>query len=177
MTTSEKTSSIYKALQACHKDIRKVTKDATNPHFKSKYAPLDEVWDACKEVAEKHGLLILQHVGKENGDIYVATRVVHLESEEWVEHTLPCGLDKNTAQSVGSAITYLRRYGLQPLFGVCPEDDDGNAASQAEKRQEQREARDLQNESRQRTVNVTKGRRVQDTEPSPFSQVDPNDDI
>lgn len=172
MITSEKTSSIYKALQACHKDIKTVKKDAENPFHKSRYAQLDQVWDACKEVAQKYGLLILQHVSKDEGGLSVSTRVVHLESEEWIEHTLPCGLDKNTAQAVGSAITYLRRYGLQPLFGVCPEDDDGNAASEAVKRQEQREQRDLRNERQQRPVNVTRSRRVSDEERSPHIPAD-----
>ena len=41
--------------------------------------------------------------------------------------TVPC--DKSTAQAVGSAITYARRYALAAICGVAPEDDDGNAAS------------------------------------------------
>ena len=40
------------------------------------------------------------------------------------------GFAPPTAQSVGSAMTYGRRYALSALLGVCPdEDDDGHAAS------------------------------------------------
>jgi hypothetical protein len=41
---------------------------------------------------------------------------------------MPVG-GKATAQEIGSAITYGRRYGLAAMMGVCTEDDDGNAAS------------------------------------------------
>ena len=33
------------------------------------------------------------------------------------------------AQSIGSALTYARRYALQSILGLAAEDDDGNAAS------------------------------------------------
>lgn len=42
--------------------------------------------------------------------------------------TLFVPASKNDAQAYGSAITYGRRYSLQTAFGVCSEDDDGNAA-------------------------------------------------
>jgi hypothetical protein len=32
-------------------------------------------------------------------------------------------------QSIGSCVTYLRRYSLAAIVGVSPEDDDGNAAT------------------------------------------------
>jgi hypothetical protein len=38
-------------------------------------------------------------------------------------------LAKNDPQGYGSALTYARRYGLAAIVGVCPEDDDANAAS------------------------------------------------
>jgi hypothetical protein len=38
-------------------------------------------------------------------------------------------IEKATAQSVGSVITYGRRYGLSAITGIAQYDDDGNAAS------------------------------------------------
>jgi hypothetical protein len=42
---------------------------------------------------------------------------------------------KQDAQGYGSALTYARRYSLMTAFGICPEDDDGNAAKPADKAQ------------------------------------------
>jgi hypothetical protein len=41
--------------------------------------------------------------------------------------------DPTNAQAGGSAITYARRYAICSIIGLCPEDDDGNAASAARK--------------------------------------------
>ena len=38
-------------------------------------------------------------------------------------------IEKITAQSIGSTITYGRRYGLSAITGIAQYDDDGNAAS------------------------------------------------
>ena len=43
-------------------------------------------------------------------------------------YTLPVK-DPTSAQAAGSAITYARRYSLCSVIGICPEDDDGAAAS------------------------------------------------
>ncbi len=34
----------------------------------------------------------------------------------------------DSPQAIGSVVTYLRRYALQSMVGVAPEDDDGEAA-------------------------------------------------
>ena len=47
--------------------------------------------------------------------------------------------DKNTAQGIGSAITYGRRYQLTALLGISSEDDDdGNIASKTNKKSKKR---------------------------------------
>jgi hypothetical protein len=63
--------------------------------------------------------------------VNIETMLLH-ESGEWVRNTLTLRPTKHDPQGVGSAITYGRRYGLQSLCGVAPEDDDGNKASQRE---------------------------------------------
>src|SRR5690606_38089094 len=44
-------------------------------------------------------------------------------------------------QSVGSAITYGRRYGLASMVGVAPDDDDDGEAAQGRSKDSQRERR------------------------------------
>ena len=43
---------------------------------------------------------------------------------------------KNDPQSIGSAITYAKRYALSAIFGITSDqDDDGNEATQTKKQQ------------------------------------------
>jgi hypothetical protein len=43
---------------------------------------------------------------------------------------MPIMVTKQDPQSFGSAITYCRRYALAAMVGVCPADDDAEAAMQ-----------------------------------------------
>jgi hypothetical protein len=103
-------------------------KDSTNPHFKNKYADLGAVWDACREALHSNGLGIVQTPCLIEGQWALATTLVH-ESGEQISGYVPLLNTKGDMQGLGSAITYARRYGLAAIVGVCPEDDDGNAAS------------------------------------------------
>jgi len=67
---------------------------------------------------------------------YVLKTVVMHESGESMEGYQPVLSAKADAQSMGSALTYARRYGLCAALGLVSgdEDDDGNAASQVKSR-------------------------------------------
>jgi hypothetical protein len=57
--------------------------------------------------------------------------LVHPESGEIVQEQLPIPLAQQTAQAIGGAITYGRRYLAMAMCGLAPDDDDdGNTASQ-----------------------------------------------
>lgn len=127
MKMSESITTIAGVLPKAQAEIKSAVKDATNPHFKSRYADLTSVIDACKAALNKHGITFLQPVrGGENG-VIVETVLLHT-SGEWISDELELPVSKNDAQGVGSAITYGRRYGLQSMVGIPAEDDDGNAA-------------------------------------------------
>jgi hypothetical protein len=59
--------------------------------------------------------------------VSVVTRILHA-SGQWMEDGVSTMLPTGDPQSVGSAITYLRRYALQSVAGVAADDDDGEAA-------------------------------------------------
>jgi hypothetical protein len=101
-------------------------KDATNPHFRSSYATLAAVCDACAPLA-KHGIAYLQPTRADGPHVTVTTVLIHA-SGEWIAEDLTLTAGQNTPQAVGSAITYGRRYGLAAMVGIAPEDDDGEAA-------------------------------------------------
>jgi hypothetical protein len=105
-------------------------KDSANPFFKSKYADLASVWDAVRDPLAAHGLAIMQFPRSTDAGVEVETMLTH-ESGEWISETLALPAAKADAQGLGSAITYARRYGLQSICGVAPEDDDGNSAAKS----------------------------------------------
>lgn len=130
MNTSESISKIAAALLQAQRAITFAVKDAKNPHFKSTYADLGSVIEACKPALNEAGIAFMQMPAPSDpGTIALTTRLVH-ESGEWIESTATCPLPKNDPQGYGSANTYLRRYALAAAVGLYQDDDDGNAASQ-----------------------------------------------
>ena len=124
---SENIKEISAALAKAQADIEGASKSSENPHFRSKYADLGNVWDACRGPLTKNGLSVHQGV-RANGDMRLVTTVMH-QSGQWIEDDgIPLMLDKQNMQGLGSALTYARRYGLMGAVGIAPEDDDGNAA-------------------------------------------------
>ena len=120
------------ALVKAQATIEGAKKDSTNPHFKNKYADLSAVWDACRDGLKANGLTILQFGKTTEAGAVLVTRLLH-ESGEFVEGEIPLLNSKGDMQGLGSALTYARRYGLAAMVGVCPEDDDGNAAAEKPK--------------------------------------------
>jgi len=130
MKTSPSITTIAAVLPKAQAEIKGAVKDATNPHFKSRYADLTSVIEACKAALNKHGITFLQPVRSGESGVVVETVLLHT-SGEWISDELELPVSKNDAQGVGSAITYGRRYGLQSMVGIPAEDDDGNAAAKS----------------------------------------------
>lgn len=139
MNQSESISKLAAALVAAHAEVENATKDSQNPFFKSNYASLNSVLGTIKPVFQRHGLAVVQ-LPSEAADGFTGLESIILhESGEWISQVAAAPIPiKYTsdgeprppdAQSVGSAITYLRRYSLAALAGITQEDDDGNAAS------------------------------------------------
>jgi hypothetical protein len=147
MNRSDNIANLAGALARAQGAIKGAIKDATNPHFRQKYADLAAVFDACREPLSKQELAILQVPAVEGEAVKVETMLVH-SSGEWVSESLVLIPRDMTPQSVGSAITYGRRYGLSSIVGVAPDDDDdGNGATRGnqdlspdERQQQRREA-------------------------------------
>lgn len=126
---------IYSAFIKAQASIEKAVKDSTNPHFRSKYADLGNVMDAIKPHLEDHGLAFFQKFHECDKGIKIETIIIHDSGESISNGVLFVPVTKNDAQGFGSACTYARRYSLQSAFGVAPDDDDGNAASQPKQQQ------------------------------------------
>lgn len=121
------TKTISAALAKAQAKMGRALKDSQNPAFKSKYADLASVMDACLPALNEAGIAVIQPFYQDEFGRYVKTILVH-ESGETFECAVPLIVGKNDMQGLGSAITYARRYGLMSMAGIAPEDDDGNAA-------------------------------------------------
>ena len=131
MNKSESIIELAKALTKAQAEMKGAVKDSSNPFFKSSYADLSSVWDAVRIPFTKQGLSFVQAVNFDANfpdHVFVETTMLHT-SGEYISGVIGMKPVKSDPQSVGSCITYCRRYGLQALSGVAPEDDDGNAAS------------------------------------------------
>lgn len=128
MTTSDQLDKLAEALSKAQGAICGATKDSVNPFFKSHYADLASVMDACRVPLSANGLAIIQAARSASNGVCVETLLIHA-SGQWINETLHIPCSKPDAQGIGSAITYARRYGLAAMVGVCPEDDDGNDAA------------------------------------------------
>ena len=126
---------IAKALIAAQKEMGNATKDSKNPFFKSKYADLNSIREACLPPLNANGIAVLQPICNAEGKHFVKTILLH-ESGETIESLTEILFNKaNDPQAQGSGITYARRYGLQSLVCIGAEDDDGNKAAATPKDQ------------------------------------------
>ena len=128
MIHTENLDKLAPALAKAQGAIENAKKDSVNPHFKSKYADLASVWDACRKPLTDNGLSVIQSLGNDDGRVSCDTMLLHV-SGQWVRSGFSMAPQQNTPQAFGSCATYLRRYSLQAVVGVAPDEDDGNQAS------------------------------------------------
>lgn len=123
---------LFGALAKAQREIQGAEKSATNPYYSSKYADLATVWNAVREPLTSKGLCIIQMPLCVPGKVQLVTVLAH-ESGGMMYSTLTMPLGDAKPQTIGSLITYMRRYALMAVTGIAPEDDDGNAAQDAAK--------------------------------------------
>ena len=125
---------IFTKLQNLQKEIGSVSKDATNPFYKSKYFDINSLIKQLQPLLEKNNLVLLQPIESdyETNTEYVVTKIICPASEKSIESRKKLSTQSDP-QKVGSEITYFRRYTLQSLLALqAEEDDDGNNAITAE---------------------------------------------
>jgi hypothetical protein len=126
-TQSENIGDLAAALAKAQSEVGTVHKDSANPFFKSNYASLAAVWEATRPILSKHGLSVVQLPSHDEAGYYVETMLMH-GSGQWIKSRTYMKPAKDDPQGIGSLISYARRYALQAVTMVCPDDDDGEAA-------------------------------------------------
>lgn len=138
MNHSESLVNLAAALHKAQGMIEGARKDSKNPFFKNTYADLESVWDSCQPALQATGLAVSQFPINNGNGVGVLTILMH-SSGEWISEEFVLPLAKQDPQGGGSAITYSRRYALMAVLGICPIDDDAEAAV-GRGRQQQRQA-------------------------------------
>ena len=121
---------ICKAFVKFQSEFKGMKPDSSNPFFKSTYISLDGILETVRPILAKNGLAVIQEATGDGDYIFVKTKLIH-ESGEMIEtEVLKMKPQKNDPQSMGSCITYSKRYQLAALLGICEcIDDDANIAT------------------------------------------------
>ncbi|MCZ2158832.1 ERF family protein [Bartonella sp. 220] len=115
-------------LSAMQIEYQTITKNAKNNHTKSAYATLDQYIDAVKDTLAKHRFALFSHIKNQTEkNITIEITLSHPSGNQIsTEGTFPIDGQgsKNNIQSLGSTITYARRYLLGMLLNVASKEDD-----------------------------------------------------
>jgi len=124
------TSKFAKKLGQVITNIGVITKDQTNPFFKSNYADINQILPAIKKELHSAGItcmsllqnnsLINVFIDQETGEVFPNIN----------NDTIGLEIQSTKAQDRGSEITYYRRYSLCSSLLIEQSDDDANKASQ-----------------------------------------------
>ncbi len=132
---NNKVARLAMALCLAQADIKDAKTNKKNAFIGNSYADLTAVWQACRAALTKNDLAVVQRFKDDNrGTTYLETLLIHTSGES-ISSELPL-MNVKDWHSMGSAITYARRYSLCALVGIAPdgEDDDGAAAQAGTKK-------------------------------------------
>jgi hypothetical protein len=121
-------NTFYQDLLSAQKEIESVDKDGNNPFFKSTYTTLNATIQACKEILNKHNIIVLQPIESDENGVYVCTKLIHTSGDKLESRMLIEKAKSHDPQAQGSAITYARRYSLKSLLTMSDSDDDAEKA-------------------------------------------------
>lgn len=163
MIISEGKGDLFAAISNAQAEFTTVAKNATNPHFKSKFAPLDTIIEMIRPILPKHGLAVMQFTDIADAGIVVETVITH-SSGQYISGALAMPVVKQDPQGYGSALTYGRRYALAAALGIVSDEDvDVNATDKQKDAVKKTEKisidqtivlRDLLNQGRQFTEKI-----------------------
>jgi len=124
---TEPTPELNAALCKAQSEMGPARKGKVNPAFRSNYADLASVIEAVQPLHD-NGIAYQQAVDVAGPVVTVRTILRHVSGQ-----VLDCGpmtsrAKDESAQAIGSALTYLRRYSLMTACGIASADDDGKNA-------------------------------------------------
>jgi len=107
-------------------EFKVALKDTQNDFTKKNYADFQSIVEAARPAMTANSLGFIQMPCESEKGLVLVTRIFHT-SGQWYESTAPVKSQKEDPQSVGAAITYMKRYMLQAALGVVASDEDSDA--------------------------------------------------
>lgn len=129
MNKSDTINELVLAMSKAQGEMGHASKDALNPHFKSKFSSLASVIDAVRDAFTKNGLAFFHSVSADGAIVRVTCTIAH-SSGQWISSEFCTTAQDSKPQSIGSAISYGKRYTLQGLAGIASADDDDGEHAQ-----------------------------------------------
>ena len=131
---SETINELAAALSKAQAKLSHVKKDKTarirmkaGGEYTYTYADLGSTWDAGRAALTDNDLSVSQLPSFDSGWLMLDTILMHA-SGQYISSQMRTRADEMDVKSIGSAITYLRRYAFAAIVGlVADEDDDGSA--------------------------------------------------
>lgn len=164
MKQSESISKLLSGLMDVQREIPTMPKNAKAYGYK--YTDLDTITSVIKPILARHDISYMQSVGmNEQGQNILTTRIFNRDAEYIEDSTiLPIiqGTKNNSAQTLGMAITYMRRYALCAMFGITSDEDvDANTFNAPQQQQQQQQApQNVQNVANAMNGTVTETRNI-----------------
>lgn len=124
MKQSENCKTLFAAVLKAQGDFETLPKDKQGYGYK--YTDLDTVISYLRPILKSNGIGFMQTLTTIEGKSGLTTRLFNAEGE-WIEDTtfLPEVQLKgtNSAQNMGAAITYMKRYALCAILGISSDED------------------------------------------------------
>ena len=118
---------LYKSLAKFQKEVKNIPKNSRGYGYD--YAKLEDIIRIVTPTLNKNGLVLIQSIDTDEHSRLpsVKTILAHMDTGESIESNTPISEVKlgsmNTYQSLGSGITYMRRYSIAGILGIAPDDD------------------------------------------------------
>lgn len=126
--TSSKIDKITPAFIKAQAEMEAPRLDKVNPHFKTRYASLGEMYRVVKPALNAHGLSLTQPVDGHD----VITRITHI-SGQWIQAVTPIIATRGGSQDYGGGLTYSKRQGLCSLLAIAGEEDDDGESDRVQR--------------------------------------------
>lgn len=145
---SEQINELAGALAKAQAEMPVAELNNSNPYFKSKYADLATYVKASRPFLSKYGLSVSQLIMFDTcGEQFLQTMLLH-SSGQFISSFAKINPQKTDIQSLGSYLTYIRRYSYAAIIGCASgaDDDDGESTMQRSQSYASRQDVKLSNE-------------------------------
>ena len=166
MRQSESIKNLLPALMDAQKEIPTMPKNAKAYGYN--YTDLDTITSVIKPILARHNISYMQSVGMDDEGRSTLTTRIFSRDGEYIEDVtmLPViqSAKNNSAQTMGMAITYVRRYALCAMLGITSDEDVDantfNAPQQQQQQQQQQAPQNVQNVTNAMNGTVTETRNI-----------------